>query len=168
MKFIDLFAGLGGFHKALHELGHKCVFASELDPTLRELYKKNWGIETKGDIKKIVEKEIDSIPPFDILCAGFPCQPFSKAGNQAGRKDKERGNLFDEIVKILRHRTPKFFILENVPFIRQHDNEDTWKYMHGELAKLGYEVDHEIYSPQDFGIPQHRKRIFIVCERRKT
>lgn len=162
MKFIDLFAGLGGFHKALHELGHKCVFASELDPTLRELYEENWGIEAKGDIKKIVENEIDSIPPFDILCAGFPCQPFSKAGNQAGWEDKERGNLFDEIVKILKYRTPKFFILENVPFIRQHDNEDTWKYMHRELAKLGYEVDHEIYSPQDFGIPQHRKRIFIV------
>ena len=162
MKFIDLFAGLGGFHKALHELKHECVFASELDPTLREVYKTNWGIEPKGDIKKIVEKDIDSIPPHDILCAGFPCQPFSKAGKQEGRADEERGTLFDEIVKILAHRTPTFFILENVPFIRQHDNESTWKYMHGELTKLGYEVDHEIYSPQDFGIPQHRKRIFIV------
>lgn len=162
MKFIDLFAGLGGFHKALHELKHECVFASELDPTLREVYKTNWGIEPKGDIKKIVEKDIDSIPPHDILCAGFPCQPFSKAGKQEGRADEERGTIFDEIVKILAHRTPTFFILENVPFIRQHDNESTWKYMHGELTKLGYEVDHEIYSPQDFGIPQHRKRIFIV------
>lgn len=162
MKFIDLFAGLGGFHKALHELGHECVFVSELDPSLRELYKTNWGVEAKGDIKKIVANEIDSIPKHDILCAGFPCQPFSKAGKQEGRADEARGTLFDEIVKILAHRTPKFFILENVPFIRQHDNEDTWKYMHGELAKLGYEVDHEIYSPQDFGVPQHRKRIFIV------
>lgn len=162
MKFIDLFAGLGGFHKALHELKHECVFASELDPTLREVYKTNWGIEPKGDIKKIVERDIDSIPPHDILCAGFPCQPFSKAGKQEGRADEERGTLFDEIVKILAYRTPTFFILENVPFIRQHDNESTWKYMHGELTKLGYEVDHEIYSPQDFGIPQHRKRIFIV------
>jgi len=159
--FIDLFAGLGGFHKALHELGHRCVFASELNPDLREVYKKNWGIEPKGDIKKVVELEIDTIPPHDILCAGFPCQPFSKAGKQLGRDDN-RGILFDEIVKILKHRTPTFFILENVPFIRQHDNEDTWNYMHGELTELGYEVDHEIYSPQDFGIPQHRKRIFIV------
>lgn len=162
MKFIDLFAGLGGFHKALHELGHECVFASELDTTLREVYKTNWEIEPQGDIRKIVDKDIDSIPKHDILCAGFPCQPFSKAGKQEGRADEERGTLFDEIVKILRHRKPKFFILENVPFIRQHDNEATWEYMHGELAKLGYEVDHEIYSPQDFGVPQHRKRIFIV------
>lgn len=162
MKFIDLFAGLGGFHKALHELGHECVFASELNPVLRDVYKTNWGIEPKGDIRKLVKNEIDSIPNHDILCAGFPCQPFSKAGNQAGMEDKERGTLFDEIIKILNYRKPKYFILENVPFIRQHDNEDTWKYMNRQLTKLGYEVDHAIYSPQDFGIPQHRERIFIV------
>jgi DNA (cytosine-5)-methyltransferase 1 len=164
MKFIDLFAGLGGFHKALHELGHQCVFASELDPVLKEIYKLNWGkkINIHGDIKKIVSNDIESIPDHDILCAGFPCQPFSKAGKQAGREDKERGNLFDEIVKILRYRKPRFFILENVPFIASHDNEETWKYMENELESVGYTVDKEIYSPQDFGIPQHRKRIFIV------
>lgn len=161
LKFIDLFAGLGGFHKALHELGHECVFASELDPTLRQVYQENWGIEAQGDIKKIVDNDIDSIPPHDILCAGFPCQPFSKAGKQLGRDD-DRGTLFDEIVEILKHRKPKFFILENVPFIKQHDNEETWNYMHNELSELGYEVDHQVYSPQDFGVPQHRKRIFIV------
>lgn len=162
MKFIDLFAGLGGFHKALHELGHECVFASELDTTLREIYKTNWGIEPKGDIRKIVDQDIDNIPPHDILCAGFPCQPFSKAGKQAGMHDKERGTLFDEIVKILNYRKPTYFILENVPFIRQHDNEETWNYIHRLLTDLGYDVDHEIYSPHDFGIPQHRKRVFIV------
>ena len=162
MRFIDLFAGLGGFHKALHELGHECVFVSELDPSLRELYKTNWGIMPQGDIKKIVEKEIDSIPPHDILCAGFPCQPFSKAGKQAGRHDLLRGTLFDEIIKILNYRKPTYFILENVRYIRQHDNEETWKYMHKQLTDLGYEVDHEVYSPQDFGIPQHRQRVFIV------
>jgi DNA (cytosine-5)-methyltransferase 1 len=162
MRFIDLFAGLGGFHKALHELGHECVFVSELDPALRVLYKTNWGIEPQGDIKKIVEKDIDSIPPHDILCAGFPCQPFSKAGKQAGRNDLLRGTLFDEIIKILAYRKPAYFILENVRYIRQHDNEETWKYMHKKLTDLGYEVDHEIYSPQDFGIPQHRQRVFIV------
>ncbi len=161
MKFIDLFAGLGGFHKALHELGHECVFASELDQTLREVYKTNWGLEPKGDIKKIVTNELDSIPKHDILCAGFPCQPFSKAGKQLGRED-DRGTLFDEIVKILAYRTPKYFILENVPFIKQHDNEETWNYMHKKLTDLEYEVDYQVYSPQDFGIPQHRKRIFIV------
>ncbi len=161
LKFIDLFAGLGGFHKAMHELGHECVFASELDSTLRNVYKINWGIEAQGDIKRIVENEIETIPEHDILCAGFPCQPFSKAGKQLGRDD-DRGTLFDEIVKILAFRKPKFFILENVPFIKQHDNEETWNYMYNELSNLGYEVDHQVYSPQDFGVPQHRKRIFIV------
>lgn len=161
MKFIDLFAGLGGFHKALHELGHECVFASELDPNLRQLYELNWGIMPKGDIKKIVANDINSIPKHDILCAGFPCQPFSKAGKQLGRED-DRGTLFDEIVKILEFRRPKYFILENVPFIKQHDNEATWNYMQKKMTSLGYEVDHKIYSPEDFGIPQHRERIFIV------
>lgn len=161
MRFIDLFAGIGGFHKALHELGHECVFASELDPTLRNVYQSNWGIEVHGDIKSIVENDIEAIPPHDILCAGFPCQPFSKAGKQLGRDD-DRGTLFDEIAKILEFRKPKFFILENVPFIKQHDNEETWNYMQEKLASLGYEVDNQIYSPQDFGVPQHRKRIFIV------
>ena len=164
MRFVDLFAGLGGFHKALHELGHECVFASELNPILRETYKANWGlnINIQGDIRKIVQTDIQSIPKHDILCGGFPCQPFSKAGNQEGMNDKERGTLFDEIVKILKYRKPKYFMLENVPYIRQHDNEETWKYMHRKLSRLGYEVDQEVYSPHDFGIPQHRKRIFIV------
>lgn len=163
MKFIDLFAGLGGFHKALHDLGHECVFASEIHPPLRELYLDNWGIEPVGDIRKYTHPTmLDAIPEHDILCAGFPCQPFSKAGKQAGRKDKERGTLFDEIIKILNHRRPSYFILENVPYIKQHDNESTWKYMDREFKKLGYQVDHAFYSPQDFGIPQHRKRIFIV------
>jgi DNA (cytosine-5)-methyltransferase 1 len=163
MKFIDLFAGLGGFHKALHELGHECVFASELDPVLRETYKLNWGkdINIEGDIKKIVATDIDSIPKHDILCAGFPCQPFSKAGKQLGRKD-DRGTLFDEIVKILEKRKPKYFILENVRFIAKHNNEETWKAMKSEFDRLGYKVDHRDYSPHDFGIPQHRQRIFIV------
>jgi len=161
MTFIDLFAGLGGFHKALGELGHECVFASELDPTLQDIYKVNWGIEPRGDIRKIVANEISCIPEHDILCAGFPCQPFSKAGRQLGRKDN-RGTLFDEIIKILEYRTPKYFILENVPFIKYHDNENTWLYMRKKLEELKYTIDQRIYSPQDFGIPQHRKRIFIV------
>lgn len=163
MKFIDLFAGIGGFHKALHELGHECVFASELDPVLRETYKLNWGkdINIHGDIRKIVKDNTELIPEHDILCAGFPCQPFSKAGKQLGRED-ERGTLFDEIVKILEIRKPKFFILENVRFIAKHNNEETWKAMRGEFERLGYDVDHRDYSPHDFGIPQHRQRIFIV------
>jgi len=165
MKFIDLFAGLGGFHKALHELKHECVFASEIDPTLQKLYKDNWKIEVQGDIKKIVEEKIHTIPKHDILCAGFPCQPFSKAGKQLGMDDEDRGVLFDEIINILKFRRPKYFILENVPFIKKHDNEKTWNYMEAEFERIKYKVDHRNYSPQDFGIPQHRKRIFIVGSR---
>lgn len=162
MRFIDLFAGLGGFHKALHDLGHNCVFASELNQPLREIYKTNWEIEPKGDIRKIVKNNIDSIPLHDILCAGFPCQPFSKAGNQLGLLDEERGTLFDDIVKILKHRKPKYFILENVPHLAKHNDEETWTYMQKKLKRLGYEVDHRNYSPHHFGVPQHRLRIFIV------
>lgn len=162
MRFIDLFAGLGGFHKALHELGHHCVFASELNQPLREIYKTNWGIEAKGDIRKIVKNNIESIPAHDILCAGFPCQPFSKAGNQLGLLDEERGTLFDDIIKILKHRKPKFFILENVPHLAKHNDEETWMHMHKKLKRLGYEVDHRNYSPHHFGVPQHRLRIFII------
>lgn len=161
MKFIDLFAGLGGFHKALGGLGHECVFASELDPNLRALYQKNWGIEAHGDIRKIVANEIDVIPKHDILCAGFPCQPFSKAGKQLGRKDN-RGTLFDEIVRILEFRKPKYFILENVPSIAMHDDKATWEHMKAKLEELEYEVDSHNYSPHEFGVPQHRLRIFIV------
>ena len=160
MKFVDLFAGLGGFRLALEKLGHECVFACEINETLSELYKKNFKIEIGGDIRKI---EPSDIPKHDILCAGFPCQPFSKAGKQKGRKDKKNGNLFKEIVKILDYHKPKYFILENVPFIKQHDNEKTWKYMVSKLqGKLKYKIDHRVFSPHDFGIPQHRKRIFIV------
>ncbi|MCX2573650.1 DNA cytosine methyltransferase [Pedobacter sandarakinus] len=163
MRFIDLFAGIGGFHKALHQLGHQCVFASELNPVLRETYKLNWGndININGDIRKIVNESPELIPDHDILCAGFPCQPFSKAGKQLGRED-ERGTLFDEIVKILELKKPKFFILENVRFIAKHNNEETWKAMKEDFDRLGYEVEHRDYSPHEFGIPQHRQRIFIV------
>lgn len=162
MKFIDLFAGLGGFHKALHELGHECVFASELNSELRDVYEENWGIRPFGDICKVTSSNINLIPEHDILCAGFPCQPFSKAGKQLGREDEGRGDLFDEIIKILSFRNPSFFILENVAFIAKHDEERTWNYIKTELEKIGYNVKQNIYSPQDFGIPQHRKRIFIV------
>ena len=161
MKFIDLFAGLGGFHKALSDLGHQCVFASEINTDLKELYFDNWGINPYGDIIEIVEKNISKIPEHDILCAGFPCQPFSQAGKRMGVEDK-RGNLFNEITKILRYRKPKFLILENVPHLSNHDNKRTMRRMKEELNSLGYEIDMNVYSPIDFGIPQNRKRIFIV------
>ncbi len=158
MKFIDLFAGIGAFHIALDKLGHECVFASELSSDLRSLYKENHGIECHGDITKI---EIESIPDHDILCAGFPCQTFSKAGNQKGMQEA-RGKLFDEILKILAYHKPRFFILENVRNLLTHDSGYTWKYISEKIESLGYSFDKKILSPHYINIPQHRERIFIV------
>ncbi len=160
LRFIDLFAGVGGFHIALEKLGHECVFASEKKINLAELYKKNFGIEVNNDITKI---EVSEIPVFDILCAGFPCQPFSKAGKQDGLQDEQNGSLFDKIVEILEFHKPKYFILENVRNLINHDKKNTWYYIKEQLEdRLGYEIDKHIYSPHNFGIPQHRERLFIV------
>lgn len=159
LKFIDLFAGLGGFHLALTKLGHECVFASELQPELRELYKKNFEIECVGDINKVdIKKEI---PQHDILCGGFPCQPFSQAGFQRGFEDEERGNLFYKIMEILEEWKPEFVFLENVPNLKTHDNGKTYSIIHDTLETL-YDVKEDIISPHYFGIPQHRTRFYIV------
>ena len=159
MKFIDLFAGLGGFHLALQKLGHRCVFASELSSELRDLYKVNHNMGCAGDINKV---KIKKIPAHDILCAGFPCQPFSQAGSQQGFNDeKERGNLFYKIMEILEYHKPEFVFLENVPNLKSHDNGNTYKVIHDSLEKL-YETKDDIISPHYFGIPQHRTRIYIV------
>jgi len=159
LKFIDLFAGLGGFHLALQKLGHKCVFASELIPELRDLYKQNHCMECAGDINEV---KIQKIQKHDILCAGFPCQPFSQAGFQQGFDDeKERGNLFYKIMEILEYHKPEFVFLENVPNLKSHDNGNTYKVIHNSLEEL-YETKDDIISPHYFGIPQHRTRFYIV------
>lgn len=162
--FIDLFAGLGGFHLALSSLGHKCVFASELREDLRRLYSINFP-ETRieGDITKFTPQDI---PNHDILCAGFPCQPFSQAGNQLGFEDEGRGNMFYVIRDILREKYPKYLFLENVANLKGHDGGRTWNIIEKELHRVGYDIDEKILSPHQFGIPQHRKRIYIVGIRR--
>ena len=109
MRFIDLFAGLGGFHVALERLGHRCVFASELDPNLQQLYEKNFGIHPHGDIRTV---PVDQVPQHDILCAGSPCQPFSKAGDQQGFDCPKWGDLFEHVLRVLRHHKPQYIILE--------------------------------------------------------
>lgn len=158
-RFIDLFAGVGGFHLALKDLGCECVFASELQPDLQALYKTNFNMECSGDINK-VNIETD-IPPHDILCGGFPCQPFSKAGKREGFGDKDRGNLFYRIMEILDYHQPEFVLLENVSNLRSHDEGKTYKKIY-ELLSEKYDVADSIISPHTFGIPQHRKRIYIV------
>jgi len=159
MKFIDLFAGLGGFHIGLGRLGHECVFSSEIKESLALLYEKNFGIRPHRDITKARAADI---PAHDILCAGFPCQPFSKAGMQKGLQDENNGGLFSEIVRILDYHNPKYFILENVQNLAKHDNQETYKVMAKSLTKLGYEIQGAILSPHEYGIPQHRQRLFIV------
>lgn len=163
MRFIDLFAGLGGFHIALENLGHECVFASEKKENLAILYEENFNIRVNRDITKV---EICDIPEFDILCAGFPCQPFSKAGYQLGLEDEKNGNLFDKLVDIIDYHQPEYFILENVRNLKSHDDFNTWKYIKDKLKnKLGYIIDDKILSPHNYGIPQHRERIFIIGSR---
>jgi DNA (cytosine-5)-methyltransferase 1 len=159
MKFIDLFAGLGGFHLALKQLGHICVFASEVNPTLQDLYEKNFGIKPAGDIKLVVKTQI---PSHDILCAGFPCQPFSKAGRQDGLSDPKLGNLYKEIIEVIKECHPTYFILENVPNFELHDNKNTWKKIKELLEKEEYTVEINKFSPHQFGIPQIRERVYII------
>lgn len=162
MKFIDLFAGLGGFHIALNRLGHVCVFASELDNDLADLYERNFDIRPLGDIKKI---DPASIPRHDILCAGSPCQPFSKAGHQEGLDHPKWGDLFEYVVKIIKYHEPKYILLENVPNLKVHNDGETWGELEKRLSNLGYDIESGYLSPHELGIPQLRKRVFIVGSR---
>ena len=159
MRFVDLFAGLGGFHLALRRLGHECVFASEVDNTLRQAYLRNFGMLPYGDIRAV---EMRSVPNHDILCAGFPCQPFSKAGYQDGLWDPIDGTLFRDIVNVVRERRPEYLILENVPHLKRHNNGETWSTIHAAIEDAGYDLDVRRYSPHQFGIPQIRDRLYIV------
>jgi DNA (cytosine-5)-methyltransferase 1 len=159
LTFIDLFAGLGGFHLALKDLGHECVFASEINEDLRALYKINHGISCEGDINAV---DVKKIPKHDIICAGFPCQPFSKAGKQNGLGDENNGNFFNRILEISDYHIPEYIFLENVPNLKSHDDGNTWEYIYDKLS-VKYDVKEEIISPHKFGIPQHRSRIYIVC-----
>jgi len=160
MKFIDLFAGLGGFHLALRYLGHECVFASELDEQLRKVYQQNFGLRPEGDIRQIGPKQI---PPHDILCAGFPCQPFSKAGEQEGFGCPKWGDLFDYVLSVLEHHRPAYALLENVPNLLSHNKGRTWESILSRLLALDYHIDYKKLSPHKFGIPQIRERVFIVA-----
>jgi len=172
LKFIDLFAGLGGFHLALEALGHNCVFASEVDDELRRLYVRNFPGAAEyvvGDIRAHHRK----VPPHDILCAGFPCQPFSKSGFQDGQFDT-RGTLFHDIIAILKDHKPTYVLLENVGNFEQHDAGRTWAVAKGRLQRLGYSVvatEHVksggggLLSPHHLGFPQTRERFYAVCKR---
>ena len=170
MRFIDLFAGLGGFHVALSRNGHECVFASEIDDQLRNLYRQNFP-DYSGPIVGDIRFSWQDVPDHDILCAGFPCQPFSKSGSQQGVLDSTRGTLFFEILRILEFKRPKYLILENVGNFERHDNGQTWATVRDCLNYLGYDTrgtEHVtsggpgMISPLDLGEPHSRERFFIV------
>jgi DNA (cytosine-5)-methyltransferase 1 len=164
LKFIDLCCGIGGFHYALHNMGHQCVLASDINQDCRMNYEINHKIKPEGDLTKI---NIKSIPNFDILCAGFPCQPFSKAGEQKGFDD-ERGNIFFDICKIIKYHKPKYLILENVKNLASHDNGNTWEVIKTNLDKLNYFTYDKptILNTLYFGVPQSRERVVILCKRK--
>lgn len=163
-RFIDLFAGLGGFHVGLSKLGFECVFACEIDPQLRDLYERNFGIRPAGDIREI---SVDDVPTHDVLCAGFPCQPFSKAGEQRGLECPDSGDqLFRAMIRIVRRHRPSFLLLENVANLEKHDSGRTWqRRIRRRLTDAGYRVAARTLSPHQFGIPQVRPRFFIIAAR---
>lgn len=163
-KFIDLFCGIGGFHQAMTSLGGECVFASDIDAECRKTYEANYNIKPWGDITKIKASEI---PQHEVLCGGFPCQSFSKAGKRLGFTDDTKGTLFFDICRILDYHHPEYVLLENVRNLASHDKGNTWNVIRDTLTSLGYNLLPEpvIFSPHYIGIPQHRERVFIMCVR---
>ena len=162
LKFIDLFAGIGGFHQAMTANGAECVFASEWDKNAADTYHKNYNIKPFGDITKINEKDI---PHHDILCGGFPCQAFSVSGKQKGFDDS-RGTLFFDIARIVKYHKPRLLFLENVRNFEKHDNGNTLKVVIRTLDELGYDVNFKVLNASNFGLPQNRQRIYFVCFRK--
>ena len=164
-RFIDLFCGIGGFHQAMKALGGECVFACDIDEDCRKTYQANYGLTPIGDITKV---DATDIPAHDVLCGGFPCQAFSKAGNRLGFDDSTKGTLFFDICRILEFHHPQYALLENVRNLASHDHGKTWSVIHDRLEALGYNLLPEpvIFSPHYIGIPQHRERVFIMCVRK--
>lgn len=170
-RFVDLFAGIGGFHGALSALGGKCVYASEIDKDAARIYMRNWGLEPDGDITLAANEDNMNVPEHDVLVGGFPCQPFSKSGKQGGM-DEARGTLFWNIARIIEVRKPKLVLLENVRNIAGPRHEHEWEVIIQTLRQLGYRVSSQplVVSPHrihpDFGgRPQVRERVFIAATR---
>lgn len=161
LKFIDLFAGIGGFRIALEETGAECVFSSEWDKQACKTYSANFNDIPEGDITEIDEKDI---PEHDILAAGFPCQPFSISGKRLGFNDT-RGTLFFDVARIIKYHKPKLVILENVRNFENHDNGNTLKVVKKTLEEFGYSVFYKVLNASEYGLPQNRQRIFIICFR---
>ena len=168
MKFIDLFAGIGGIKLGFEKAGFECVFSNDFDKHCKTTFDFNFSpngnIKNKLVLKDVSELSADSLPDFDILTGGFPCQPFSIAGYRQGFSDKDgRGNLFFDIIRILRDKKPRAFLLENVKNLKSHDNGNTIKVIYDELNKLNYFVKDIVLNSMDYGnVPQNRERIYII------
>lgn len=158
IRFIDLFAGIGGFRLGFNKCGCKCVFSSEFNEACQKVYEANYGEKPAGDITKIDAKDI---PNFDILCAGFPCQPFSICGKKMGFKDT-RGTLFFDVCRIIKEKQPKVILLENVKHLINHDNKRTLRVIISSLEELGYNVSYKVLDSSKFGVAQCRERIIII------
>ena len=165
MKFISLFAGVGGFDLALTRLGHECVYANDIDKYCKIIYEKrfNHTLDNRS-IKDVAE---DEIPAHEILCGGFPCQSFSIAGKRRGFEDT-RGTLFFDIARIARHHKPRILFLENVKGLLSHDQGRTFKIIIATLTELGYDCQWQVLNSKNFGVPQNRERVFIVGHIRGT
>ena len=157
--FIDLFAGIGGFRIALESIGGKCLFSCEINEHCQKIYKENFGEIPVGDIKTLNPKDI---PKCDVLCAGFPCQPFSISGKKMGLKD-ERADVIESLFNIINHLQPKIVILENVKHLVHHDNGETLRYILSSLNKVAYNVSYDVLNAKNFGVPQNRERLIIVA-----
>ncbi len=160
--FIDLFAGLGGFRLALESLGASCVYSNEWDAAAQKVYAANFGEVPEGDITKVDERRI---PDHDILCAGFPCQAFSISGKQRGFEDS-RGTLFFDVARIIKEKKPKIVFMENVKNFAVHDNGRTLEVVKSTMEELGYIFFQKVLNAVDYGVPQKRERIYMVCFRR--
>ena len=163
-KFIDLFAGVGGMRLGFEAAGGQCVFTSEWDRFAQTTYQDNFGEIPHGDITQIAAEEI---PRFDILLAGFPCQPFSSIGKRQGFDHPTQGTLFYDVVRIIGHHHPRGFLLENVAGLRNHDGGRTLQLIEESLTDLGYAFDYQVVDAARFGVPQHRDRIYIIGKRSK-
>ena len=161
LKFIDLFCGIGGFHQAMERLRGKCVLASDIDEQCRKTYENNYNLKPHGDVTKIDPK---TIPDFDIICGGFPCQAFSNSGHKKGFEDK-RGQLFENILNIAAHKRPRFMFLENVKHIKKIDDGKIFEHILKRIHETGYNVTTYELSPHEFGVPQQRERVVFVCIR---
>lgn len=161
MTFIDLFAGLGGFRIALESLGAKCVYSNEWDEPVKQVYADNFGDIPEGDITLVDEQ---TIPNHDILCAGFPCQAFSISGKQRGFEDS-RGTLFFDVARIVKAKKPKIVFMENVKNFASHDGGKTLEVVKGTMEELGYTFYQRVLNAVDYGVPQKRERIYMVCFR---